>query len=114
MEYMQRIAEQISESIRRTIQLEAEQQQRIQAMWNDIQTFNHHYGMKTHMVKSEAWRDKVFEDFGFRQKHDPAFDKTGQPMDEDLELVNEMAEILKDYTPEPDYKSSGVRMQTGP
>ena len=105
---MQQVAYQVSESIRRTIQLEAEQQQRIQAMWKDLHTIDHHYGVKTHMIKSKAWCDKVFEDFAFRQKHDPAFDKTGQPMDADLALLNEMAAILKDYTPEPDGKGSGV------
>ncbi len=107
MEYMQRIAEQISESIRRTIQLETEQQQRIHAMWQDLHAIGNHYGMKTHMIKSEAWRNKVFQDFGFMQKHDPSFAKTGQPIDEDLALIEEMSEIMKDYTPDPDYKGSG-------
>lgn len=55
MEYMQRIAEQISESTRRTIQLEAEQQQRIQAMWKDLYTIDHHFDLKTHMIKSASW-----------------------------------------------------------
>lgn len=108
MEYMQRVADQVSESIRRTIQAEGEQQQRIQAMWKDLYTIDHHFGMKTHMIKSAAWRDRVFEDFGFMEKHDPEFGKTGQPMDEDVAMVNEMCDILDGHTPDPTPKSSGA------
>ena len=114
MEYMQRVADQVSESIRRTIQAEGEQQQRIQAMWKDLHTIDHHFGMKTHMIKSAAWRDRVFEDFGFMEKHDPAFGTTGQPMDEDLAMVNEMCDILDGHTPDPTPKGQGTSSTSRP
>ena len=114
MEYMQRIADQVSESIRRTIQAEAEQQQRIQAMWKDLHTIDHHYGMKTFMLKGEGNRNKVFKDFGFMEKHDPAFGKTGQPMDEDLAMVNEMCDILDGLTPDSTPKGQGTSSTSRP
>lgn len=107
MEYMQRVADQVSESIRRTIQSEMEQQQCIQAMWKDLHAIDQHYGMKIHMIKSEPWRDRVFDDFGFRQKHDPTFGKMGQPMDEDLAMVNEICDILDGQTSDPVPPRSG-------
>ena len=102
MDYFQRIANQISESIRQTIQMEIEQQKRIQAMYQDLKNMNSDWRAMAYLMKSERHRDHYFKKIEFRKKHDPALSTTAtaatttNEIDETMAILDEVYEAIKD------------------